>query len=166
MTRDSSDNGMLFDEYGPDYDAALAHGLAVSGEDKNYFAQGRIAWMANCLRQLEEQPRSIMDFGCGTGSATPFLLDLLGVESLCGVDIAAKSLDVAKRAYNSERTQFLLIGHYQPSERIDLVFCNGVFHHIPVHQRLTAINYVYDSLRPGGCSHCGKTTHGTRVPVT
>ena len=79
MTNHSSLNKTGFDEYAADYDAALAHGLFVSGEDKNYFAKGRIGWLANCLRQMKEQPRSVMDLGCGTGSAEPFLLNLMGV---------------------------------------------------------------------------------------
>jgi SAM-dependent methyltransferase len=123
---------------------------SLSGEDKNYFARGRIAWLANCLRQLAEQPKSALDFGCGTGSAAPFLLDLIGVESVLGVDISAKSLEVSKRTHRSERTQFLLFNQYQPSEQIDLAFCNGVFHHIPVNERAAAVNYIYRSLRPGG----------------
>ena len=32
-----------FDKYADDYDAALAEGLSVSGEDKDYFARGRVA---------------------------------------------------------------------------------------------------------------------------
>src|SRR5262249_17050486 len=43
-----------FDAYATDYDAALAPGLAVSGEDKMYFVHGRLAWLAACLRQLGE----------------------------------------------------------------------------------------------------------------
>ena len=44
MTRNTS-----FDVYAEDYDAALSQGLSVSGEDKDYFAQGRIAWLARSL---------------------------------------------------------------------------------------------------------------------
>jgi hypothetical protein len=62
-----------FDVYAADYDAALAQGLAVSGEDKMYFARGRLPWLAACLRQLGEQPAAVTDYGCGTGSATPVL---------------------------------------------------------------------------------------------
>jgi trans-aconitate methyltransferase len=91
-----------------------------------------------------------MDFGCGTGSASPFLRALMGVESVLGVDISAKSLEVAKRTYGAARTQFLLVSQYQPSERIDLAFCNGVFHHIPLTERTAAVNYLYRSLRPRG----------------
>ena len=139
-----------FDSYAADYELALAQGLSISGEDKNYFAQGRIAWLANCLRQLSEKPRSALDFGCGTGSATSYLFDLIGVESILGLDVSTKSLDVAQRTYESERVQFQLFNQYQPGEEIDLAYCNGVFHHIPLSGRAAAINYIHRSLRPGG----------------
>lgn len=139
-----------FDEYSADYDAALAHGLAVSGEDKNYFARGRIVWLANYLRQLEEKPQHVMDFGCGVGSATAFILDLLAAKSILGVDISVKSLEIARRNSNSDRAQFLLFSQYQPKEEMDLAFCNGVFHHIPLEERSSKVNYIYRSLRPGG----------------
>ncbi|MBA3439429.1 MAG: methyltransferase domain-containing protein [Pyrinomonadaceae bacterium] len=139
-----------FDQYAEDYDAALAQGLSVSGEDKSYFAQGRITWLADCLQRLGEQPKSVMDFGCGTGSSVSFLLDLTGVESVFGVDVSAKSLEVAKRTYDPDCTQFLPLSQYQPGEQIDLAFCNGVFHHIATGERATAVNYVHRSLRPGG----------------
>ncbi len=150
MTDHSSCHSAGFDEFAEDYDAALAQGLSASGEDKNYFARGRIAWLAGCLQQLPEQPRSVMDFGCGTGSGVPFFLDLMRVESVLGLDTSETSLDVAKRVHRSERTQFLLFSHYQPRKQIDLVFCNGVFHHIPLNERSTAVNFVHRSLRPRG----------------
>lgn len=139
-----------FDQYAEDYDAALAQGLSVSGEDKNYFAEGRTRWLAACLRQIQERPTSVLDFGCGTGSAVGFLFDVIGAQSVLGVDTSPKSLEVARRTYDSDRTQFLLLGEYRPSEQLDLAFSNGVFHHIPLAERDEAVNYVYRSLRPGG----------------
>ena len=81
-----------FDAYAADYDAALAQGLAVSGEDKMYFACERLAWLAACLRALGEQPTTVMDYGCGIGSATPALFALLGATLVLGMDIAPQSL--------------------------------------------------------------------------
>ena len=63
-----------FDDYAEDYDSALDQGLSVSGERKDFFARSRIDWLARNIRDLREQPRFIMDYGCGTGSATPSLL--------------------------------------------------------------------------------------------
>jgi SAM-dependent methyltransferase len=139
-----------FDGYAADYEAALAEGLSVSGEDKDYFAEGRIKWLADCLRELQLKPESVLDFGCGTGSATPFLLNLLGVAAVSGVDTSAKSLEVAARAHGTARARFMPLGQYQPDESFDLAFCNGVFHHIPPAERAGAVNYVYRSLRSGG----------------
>ena len=33
---------------------------------------------------------------------------------------------------------------------VDLVYCNGVFHHIPPKNRPAALSYIASSLRPGG----------------
>jgi SAM-dependent methyltransferase len=139
-----------FDRYAQNYDAALAEAISVSGEDKEYFARGRVEWLAKVLRQGGERIRSVMDFGCGTGSSTPHLLDVLGAQSLIGVDVSTKSLDVARQRYGGERTRFVPPEEYQPEGRVDLAFCNGVFHHIPLSQRAAAVDYVYQSLRPGG----------------
>lgn len=139
-----------FDLYSDDYDAALAQGISVSGEDKNFFAAGRIQWLASCLEKLQHTPKSAIDFGCGTGSATPFLLDLLKVDSVTGVDVSPKSLETARRLWDSQRVQFQLMSSYQPAEQMDLAFCNGVFHHIPLDERAAAVSFVYRSLKPGG----------------
>ncbi|HEX8475834.1 MAG TPA: methyltransferase domain-containing protein [Pyrinomonadaceae bacterium] len=140
-----------FDAYAEDYDAALAQGIAVSGEDKEFFARGRAEWLAARLRERGERVRSVLDFGCGTGSSTPYLLETLGAESLVGVDISANSLDVARRTYGDEaRARFMLMDEFQPAAQFDLVFCNGVFHHIPLEQRAAAVDYVMRALRPAG----------------
>lgn len=142
--------GTHFDEYADSYDVALGHGLAVSGEHKEYFAQGRVAWLARCLREMQQPPGRVMDYGCGAGSSTQFLLDLLGAEFVLGVDTSAKSIELARRAHRSERTRFVLFDQYRPCGEMDLVYCNGVFHHIPMGRRPAAVDYVRCSLRPGG----------------
>jgi trans-aconitate methyltransferase len=91
-----------------------------------------------------------MDFGCGTGSAIPFMLDQLAPKSILGVDVSTRSLEIARQTSNSERARFLSFGQYQPNGQMDLAFCNGVFHHIPLTQRATQLDYIYRSLRPGG----------------
>jgi hypothetical protein len=67
MIHNFSSHNAGFDGYAETYEAALAQGLSVSGEDKNYFARARVAWLADCLRPLHDQPRSVIDSGCGTG---------------------------------------------------------------------------------------------------
>jgi trans-aconitate methyltransferase len=139
-----------FDRYAEEYDRALSYSLSPFGEDKTYFARGRIAWLEHCLKPLAARPRSVMDFGCGIGIATPFLLTILQPQSLLGVDVSRKSIEIASKTYSAQEVRFLDFDDYQPVQDIDLVFCNGVFHHIPVGERSSALSYVFRSLRPGG----------------
>lgn len=139
-----------FDEYAADYEGALAAGLSISGESSKYFARARIQWLTSCLRELKASPRSALDFGCGTGSAAPILAELLKVDSITGLDVSAKCLATAKQKHGSQRTQFQLLDDYRPSQAIDLAYCNGVFHHVPVRERTAAVDYIYRALRPRG----------------
>ena len=150
MSQSSAELKSEFDAYALEYDAALAQGISISGEDKNYFARGRVVWLARCLSQLNERPRTVMDFGCGTGSSIPFLFKELKLDSLLGVDASIQSLAVAQRLHGGPRTRFVSLAEHHCAELLDLAFCNGVFHHIPLADRSAATNSVYSSLRPGG----------------
>jgi SAM-dependent methyltransferase len=139
-----------FDRHANSYDRELEEALSLSGEDREYFARGRGKLLAERLRQIGMVPRHLMDFGCGTGSSTPILLEMLGAESAIGLDTSLRSLDVAKQSYGSERIHFLPVNEYKPAGAVDLVYCNGVFHHIPSADRGAALRLVRESLRPGG----------------
>jgi SAM-dependent methyltransferase len=139
-----------FDQYAAEYDAALHQGLSVSGEGRAYFADGRVSWLAGCLRELGHRPRAVLDFGCGTGDTVPLLLDRLGAERAVGVDVSEKSLQVARRSVPRENVTFTPLDDYRPAGDMDLAYCNGVFHHIPVDERAAALDFVRRALRPGG----------------
>ena len=139
-----------FDYYAPDYDLALNRGLSISGEDKNFFAKGRVDWLSRCLKELTFAPKRLLDFGCGTGTSTPFLVEALAAESIVGVDLSTKSLEVARQIHSGLPIEYKLSTEYIPKKAIDLVFCNGVFHHIAPEYRRDALKYIVDCLRPGG----------------
>ena len=139
-----------FDQYAEDYDAALAKGLSVSGESKDYFAEGRAKRLGECLQRLGREAGAILDFGCGTGSATPYLLKLPGAKSVLGLEVSPQSLKVAGRLHGAANVKFELSSSYKPKAELDLAFCNGVFHHIPLSERNGAVKYVLESLRSGG----------------
>jgi SAM-dependent methyltransferase len=138
-----------FDEYAASYDKDLHKALSVSGEDKNYFAQGRMHWLARWLQARCLSSVSVLDFGCGTGSATPFIKQCLRPQTVVGVDVSADSLKVATENFGTEDISFSLI--VQPAaNRFDIAFCNGVFHHIDPTERQESLAYVFASLKPGG----------------
>src|SRR5262249_42750556 len=132
------------------YDAALEQGLSVSGEGKLFFARGRIAWLAGRLRALGVRPRVVLDFGCGTGTSTPYLLDLLGARTVIGVDVSPASLDIPRPFHAPPPSPFFPAEDYPPDTPADPVSCNGAFHHIPPDQRAGTVRWTAAALRPGG----------------
>jgi SAM-dependent methyltransferase len=139
-----------FDAFAAQYDAALQQGIAASGENKDYFARGRLVGLARRLRQLQFKANRVLDFGCGTGSAAPFLLECLQAQSILGVDISEGSLQIARREHGAEKVSFQSCNAERALGSFDLAFCNGVFHHIPLAERAEAVRYVWESLRSGG----------------
>ena len=144
------DSRESFDEYADEYDRALSRGLALSGEKKDYFARKRIEWLRDRLQNSMTSVDHVMDYGCGTGSSVPLLIDILKAGTIVGTDTSRKSLDIAAREHSSDSTRFFLFNEYQPDGKFDLVYCNGVFHHIPLSLRGAAVNYIYRSIRAGG----------------
>jgi SAM-dependent methyltransferase len=139
-----------FDAFAAEYDAALEQGISASGENKDYFARGRLRWLASRLEELYFAADRVLDFGCGTGSAAPFLLECLHAKSILGVDVSESSLHLARRDHGATNVAYQLCRDERPADWFDLAFCNGVFHHIPLAERAEAVRYVWESLRPGG----------------
>lgn len=144
------DTRASFDQFATNYDAELARGLSVSGEDKNYFAGGRIRWLQRRLGELGATPARILDFGCGTGGSVRLLLGLPGAQRVTGADISEASVAVARRDLAGLPADFRPLSAPAEEGTFDLVFCNGVFHHIPPEHRAGAMDYVRKSLKPGG----------------
>ncbi|NUO62166.1 MAG: class I SAM-dependent methyltransferase [Gemmatimonadaceae bacterium] len=141
-----------FDAYAARYDEALAAGLSVTGEDKDYYARGRMRWLAGRLRAMGvAAPGTVLDFGCGLGGSTPLFLDMLGARQVVGVDVSEGLLERAREAFAGEpRARFKSIESYEAPATADLAFVNGVFHHIPPADRAGALAYVRRTLKPGG----------------
>jgi SAM-dependent methyltransferase len=138
-----------FDAFAKSYDADLQQALSASGEGKEFFARGRIEWLMTRLARRGVGPGSVLDFGCGTGSATPMLQEA-GFVRLCGVDVSEKSIEVARATYPKLADCFRTVSEFKPDGDLDIAYTNGVFHHIPPPERLASARYVWSALRPGG----------------
>jgi SAM-dependent methyltransferase len=138
-----------FNAYAGSYESALQRGVGLSGEDSSFFAQGRVDWLRGLLTKLGAPSHTLLDFGCGNGSTAPLLLELPGAENLIGTDVSDALLEVARREHGSERAEFVSLDEL-PRGRVDLVYCNGVFHHVAPPKRAVALVHVRDALRPGG----------------
>jgi len=139
-----------FDRHARTYDDDLNRALSISGEDKQFFARRRIAFLSSCLRRLGEVPRSAIDYGCGTGDTARLLASRLRLGSVIGIDVSVESLNIARSLHGNVSCQFLEPRDYIPEGTIDLAYCNGVFHHVLESERGAALSYIHQSLRPGG----------------
>ena len=139
-----------FDAHVRSYEAELGVGLAVTGEDRQYFARERIAWLAKCVASLGMRLGAVLDLGCGDGTTTPVLLQVLGAGSVLGVDVSPESVDEANRRFSSAVVRFCPLSEYVPAGECDLVYSSGTLHHILPRDRRGFAELAYRALRPGG----------------
>lgn len=140
------------------YDGALARALSVSGESKDFFARGRIETTRALLEAagaldpvLGNPTPRVLDFGCGIGDSTPLLRDILGAREVVGVDPSEASVAHGKQLHAAEaRVQLVSSSSFVADATFDVVYTNGVFHHIPLGERGAAAHVMRAALRPGG----------------
>lgn len=143
-------SGSEFDLHADNYDADLNQALSVSGEDKDFFAMGRVHWLSECLSQLRETPLRILDYGCGIGDTSRLLETAFKAQGVVGVDVSERSLALAAERNGTDVCRFMSFENFAAEQPVDLAYCNGVFHHIQVALRSAAVEYIYRRLRPGG----------------
>jgi SAM-dependent methyltransferase len=139
-----------FDRLAENYESFFKPWLKLAGSTREHFARARVTWLSKLLRNYGAAPRVVMDFGCGTGIAIPLLLELLAAEQVIGIDPSERSLDIARSSITTERVSLGTMDDYSVEGQTDIVFCNGVFHHIGLAERASAVEYISRTLRPGG----------------
>jgi SAM-dependent methyltransferase len=138
----------VFDKHAHRYELDLNEGLSATGESKEYFAEKRIKFLASDLGK--QRFKTILDFGCGTGTAEPLLDAAFQPNLIIGTDASRASGEIAARNSPADRFQFVLLEEFALSREVDLAYCNGVFHHIHPRDRPTNVRLIYDALKPKG----------------
>lgn len=139
-----------FDQFTATYDSDLQQALSITGEGKEYYATARVNFLRRCLSYDPVPIVRILDFGCGIGSNCPILLDILKAKFILGTDVSASSIQKAEALYGSKSLSFQTTNAFHPDGSMDLVFCNGVFHHIPPAERNIALATIREALKLGG----------------
>jgi SAM-dependent methyltransferase len=139
-----------FDAVAETYDEQLDRGLSLTGESKEYFIEGRMRCMARHCDQRIMQIRRVLDFGCGLGATTVALQRLFDAECVIGVDTSQNSVRLATQAFASSTISFYTPADMPATDEFDLVYCNGVFHHIMPDDRPTQLQWIQRRLKVGG----------------
>ena len=139
-----------FDDYSENYRHALQRGLAVSGEDRDFFAQGRIDHVRRTL--VRKPVRRVLDYGCGDGESCQLLAAAFPGAEVVGTDVSLRSVDLARRRLSPGNVRFLAAEELRELDRwtADLVYTNGVFHHIAPRERDAALAQIMSVLGPEG----------------
>src|SRR5262245_38721049 len=111
-----------FDKHADTYDADLNRALSASGESKEYFEQRRIQWLRRCLEWLEVHPHSALDYGCGIGDTAALLAQVFNLNSVIGLDVSERSLELAGRQHGSGACRFSRFQDHTPARDIDLAY--------------------------------------------
>eukprot|EP01031_Cornospumella_fuschlensis_P017691 gene17691-21638_t len=113
-----------FDAFAEDYEAALQKGLCYTGEDKWYFAKGRCSRTYDSLGADAKGVRRILDFGCGTGTATRCLQEAFPCATVIGTDPSEESLRVATADHPGLDCRFVSAEDLAEEQPCDLAYCN------------------------------------------
>jgi len=147
LNQDSSSNDQ-FDKYASSYREALDCGLQLSGEASDYFAKQRVMMLKQRLDQLGAKIGSILDFGCGIGTTIPLLQARFGTEHVVGFDSSKNSLAVARKLF--PEVNFYDSVTLPVEDSFDLIYTNGVFHHIAREEQASRFQFIADRLtKPG-----------------
>ena len=75
---------------------------------------------------MEFAAHSTVEFGCGTGSNIPFLIELVGSASVVGIDTSGKSLEVARNRIRIGQGEFLMApGNLKPGPTLTWFFATA-----------------------------------------
>ena len=139
----------LFEE-GAAYEEMLNRGIGLSGESKDFFVEGRLKNMREVL-PADFTPKKILDFGCGTGETSQSLAALFPQAVVYGSEISKGAIAFAKKQNNNLSVKFIhndtLIDF---KNEFDLVYTNGVFHHILPPDRPEILKNIYNATKKSG----------------
>ena len=140
-----------FDHLADDYQALLKQAITLSGDEPDYFAEYKVADLAQFLRSQLFSPKSVLDFGSGIGNSIPFFQRYFSDAQLHNADVSLKSNEVAKMRFPGNE-KYLQISDCIPLPDVsqDLVFSACVFHHILPSEQAFWLNEIKRVLKPGG----------------
>lgn len=155
-----------FDHYARSYRDLHKQSVRASGEEPDYFAAYKVAYMARALgREAAAAPLKILDFGCGVGSSIPHLVSTFGSAHVHGLDVSGESIELARNDYPG--AAFDVIGEQSlplPDASMDVAMAACVYHHIAPAERARWTRELKRVLKPGG--HAFLFEHNPLNPIT
>lgn len=141
-----------FDLLADQYHELHRANIAVTGEGPEYFAEYKVADLAELVRERREPASRILDFGSGIGNSIPYFRKYFGKSSLNCADVSRRSIEVARARFPGSERYFQIEQGSIPLRAAsnDLVFSACVFHHIAHKEHDYWLAELRRLTRPGG----------------
>ena len=85
-----------------------------------------------------DQPRRVVDIGCGPGNSTELLVARFPSAEIMGLDSSPEMLAAARKRLPARTFIEADVSRWTPDPRTDLLFSNAVFHWVPDHHAVLA----------------------------
>lgn len=95
-----------------------------------------------------DDPRRVVDLGCGPGNSTQLLVERYPAAEVIGVDSSPDMLRQARERLPRNRFIEADLSTWTPEPGTDLLFGNAVFHWVPDHPNV--LRRLLEALGPGG----------------
>jgi SAM-dependent methyltransferase len=127
-----------------------ASGLAQARQSRSFYARMRASYERHCERPLAQS--CVLDFGCGWGRLTRYVLRDVAPGRLFGCDPVEEILEVCRvhRVPATFAVSAVLPERLPFDERFDLAFAFSVFTHLSEVAHERCLGALHRSLRPGG----------------
>ena len=135
-----------FDEYLDNYNSLLSEATGFFSSSEEYFASYKVDIVKKLVADCAG---NILEYGCGIGRNLPYLQNIYPAAKLFGSDIATASLELASKK-NPNVIFFTEDGNSNQTEKFDLIFVAGVFHHVPLVDRNHIGKVLFNRLKPEG----------------
>jgi len=139
--------GSEFELTREEYEKQLMRGVSLSGQNRDYFIRWRIKITKSLLT---EEPKRILDFGCGEGASFPFFKNAFSGAEYAGFEPSNRLIESAKKNYQQMGAKFCAAWDEITKDGFDLIYTNGVFHHIKPEERLETLIRIRNVMNQKG----------------
>ncbi|QNP49870.1 class I SAM-dependent methyltransferase [Diaphorobacter aerolatus] len=137
---------MEFDKYADSYSEDLKNSIPAGLRTIEYFSTYKV----KLARQLAgNKPKCILDFGCGVGQCSQYLVRDFAGSQIFGFDVSEESLAIARERL--PQASFSAEWNEIANRKYDLIFTSNVFHHIDPQDHILWLGRLKDQLNPDGC---------------
>lgn len=135
------------------------------------FARERTQPAIDLIQRIElENPRRIIDLGCGPGNSTEALRHRWPQAALVGMDSSPEMIETARQAHPDGVWITGDVRSWRADEPFDLVFSNAMLQWLPDHRSLCP--HLLEQVAPGGAlavqapAHYDSALHGEILDVS